>query len=228
VSARAWRCVLVAGAVAWAAACSPARQELPLPPPAAFDAGPETDRTYHLWPRTPAVVELRCRVDDPLLRNPHFDRRAVKVRWTGGSEMRIGGDDMPLTVMVLGTQIETREYPVWLRRDGTVLEIRGRSEEEIGGMRLEQARSKTGIDPSSVSGRRTLERHFIRTRLGIFWSGKFSVQSQGWLRVFPALDAAVPVRASSLGWTARVAEAMLHVTVPWDRACDPVRGRRPR
>ena len=226
MSARAWRCLLVAAAV-WAAACPPARHELPPPSKAVFEAGPGMDRTYYLLPLTPAVVELRCRVDDPLLGNPHFDRHVVKARWTGGSETRVGGDDMPLGVTVLGTELETRVYPVWLRRDGKVLGIRGTSEERIGGMRLEEASRSTGVDPSLVWGRRALERHFLRTRLGLVWSGKFSVGSLGRLRFFPALDAAVAVRASSLG-IARTAEPMLRVIVPWDEACEHVRDDRQR
>lgn len=184
---RSWRLLLVAAAAAWVLACEAA--EAPLP--ADFEPYGMTARTYYVWRRKPMVIELRCRVDDPLLGNPHFDRRAVKLRWTGALPSQIAGDEILLSAAVLDSELVTLEYPV------------------------------------SPSSRRPVERSFLHARVWLFWHGGIAMENTGWLRTFPALDAAAPIRARTIATGPNDREGVLNVTVPWDDVCDPGRERRP-
>ena len=221
-----WPLLLLAGAATWVVAC--ARSPLAVPVPAEFDRYGATSRTYHVWPRKPMFVEVRCRVDDPLVRNPHLDRRAFTLTWSGISPMQAAGDEVFLSVAALGTELETREYPVWLRRDGKAVELSHLTEEEIGAMSRERAGSVAGIAPSSLAARRTVERSFLHARVWLFWHGGIAFENTGRLRTFPALDAAVPIRVGTTAVVPNDREGMLNVTVPWDSACDRVRERSRR
>lgn len=169
-------------------------------------------RVYYVHPFVPTLVETRCRLDNqPLLGNPHFDRQAVRLQF-------VGGDPLPVHIQVLRTSVETRWYPVWLRVDGTPVESRHYSEEELGARTLAELAEGGLVSPRQISRNRTVDREFLSAQLLVMWSGILPSSAETTWRAFPALDAALTMTAATYTGP-HVPEGALHLGLPWDVVC---------
>ncbi len=192
--------------LAWTMACSAPNVEPVIPN--FRREGPV--RVYYVHPFVPTLVETRCRLDDqPLLRNPHFDRQAVRLQF-------VGGDPLPVHIQVLRTAVESRRYPVWLKVDGTPVESRHYSEEELGARTLAELEGL--VSTGRISRSRRVDREFLSAQLLVMWSGILPSSAETTWRAFPALDAALTMTAATYTGP-HVPEGALHLGLPWDVVC---------
>jgi hypothetical protein len=72
------------------------------------------ERQYRIHQGVPATVEARCRlVDDAVVRNPHFDRERLSMRWAGGHQW-------PAWLVSRGATVDYREHPASWASTGAI------------------------------------------------------------------------------------------------------------